>query len=157
MTTAPAVIESVEVKEGVSQKTQKPWKKYIVHTKGGVNYSTFDAQLGTLAYQLVGKPVTVAYEEGQYGRDLKGLAEDPSGVVPQEPAVRDQTPNGDPDWDLIGLRKTRCHLWGAWLQNPLAKEMGAQAAAAFGRELVLAAETDIYHRAPAHDTDDIPF
>ena len=149
MNSATVTIQSVDSKQGVSQKTGKPWTKYEIHTSGGT-FGTFDAAAAEQARNAPGATVAVTYEENQYGRDLKTLMVDPS-VPPAahvEP-VRAQTQNGATDWDMIGLRKTRCALWVA--------AIGAGLNTAEAHAAVLAAEVDIFHRPPANATSDVPF
>lgn len=137
-------VESVETKTG--EKNGRAWKKFIVHAKDGTNYSTFDPTLGTSAFGAGGRRARVEYKVTDFGRDLLSLAVDEN----QDPEpVRDQTENGNPDWDMIGLRKTRCNLWNA--------AIAAGLDAARAKQMVLVAEVDIFHRAPAEADDHIPF
>ena len=144
---AEIVIESVEPKEGVSAQG-KAWKLYRVKSTAGVSFSTFDGTLGSTAFGAVGKRARIKYTTNEKGNNLVSLVVDESSEVPVEP-VRDLTPDGGTDWDMIGLRKTRCALWSA--------AIGAGLDAGQCRAIVLAAEVDIFHRQPADDTADLPF
>jgi hypothetical protein len=163
--TATIKITAAERKEGVSKKTGNPYTKYIVHAEGGAQYDTFDAGLYMIANNAVGQHATALYETGQFGNDLKSLAviEGQSIAVSQDfsaPTESPAAPNDGPDWDLIGLRKTRCALWAAYLGGALAAVVPTSDRAAVGRQLVLAAEADIFHRdnGPGEGPElDIPF
>jgi len=157
--TAVVTIQAVEPKDGISQKTGKPWRKFIVHTTLG-DYSTFDAGLANIAFQAVGKSAEVTFDVTNFGNDLKSLVVGDNTFANQAephtaPASTDtQTPRGDkPDWELIGLHKTRCALWCAYLSANGEKSVEV------GRRLVIAAEADIFRRgdSPAHPDDDVPF
>ena len=80
--------------------------------------------------------------------------------------------DGSADWDLIGLRKTRCALWAAYLTDALpaafgywvsvqTQEPGTLDITNFitrvGRDLIISAEIDIFHRDPAAADEDVPF
>ena len=144
---AEIVIESVEPKEGVSAQG-KAWKLYRVKSTAGVSFSTFDGTLGSTAFGAVGKRARIKYKTTEKGNDLVSLVVDESSEPAVEP-VRDRAPDGRADWDMIGLRKTRCALWAAAIAAGL--DSGS------AREIVLAAEVDIFHRQPALDTADLPF
>ena len=150
MNSSLVTVQGVTAHPGVSKKTGNPYTRYEIETSGG-SFSTFDSALETLARNSQGMTCAVTYEETQYGKDLKSLTPDPTAPVAQphvEP-VRSVTPAGDTDWDLIGLRKTRCALWVA--------AIGAGHSAQYAREIVLEAEVDIFHRQPASATSDVPF
>jgi hypothetical protein len=165
---ATITVESVQPVEGVSKKTNKPWKKYVVHASGtGVEFQTFDGTLAQSAYQLVGKRAQVLYDIGQYGNDLTDIRE--TDAAEDFRAVAD---NGAPDWDLIGLQKVRCALWKELLGPTMvaATERWSAAhpdagqgefarwVASFGSSLRMAAEADIYsNKRPAVPDDLIPF
>ena len=149
MNTSKIKITAVTRKEGVSQKSGKPWTKFTVHAEGDAKFATFDAALANTANGAVGKWATVTFETTEYGNDLTGLVVDENQPEPGPEPVRDRTPDGNADWDMIGLRKTRCALWAA--------AIGAGLGSAEARQLVLAAEVDIFHRAPAEALEDIPF
>lgn len=147
---ATITIQRVDRKEGVS-KAGKPYVKFSVVDTNGGTYATFDAALANLATSNTGKTAKVSFESGQFGNDLKGLIvtnDEPSGQFVAPPA---KTPTGEADWDLIGLRKTRCALWAAFLD-------GGGRDTNEGRKLVMAAEADIFNREPIRAVDgDIPF
>lgn len=145
---AEIVIESVEPKEGVTS-AGKPWKLYRVKSTAGVAFSTFDRALGDSAFGAVGRRASIKYKTTEKGNDLVSLVVDPESEPVVAP-VRDRAPDGTADWDMIGLRKTRCALWAAvFARSDL--DVGAM------RALVLAAEVDIFHRQPADDLADLPF
>ena len=145
--TADIQVESVETKSG--EKNGRTWKLWRVHATDGTQYGTFDAALGSSAFGAAGRRAHITYKiNDRDGRDLLSLEVDENSQPQAEP-VRDQTENGAPDWDMIGLRKTRCALWVA--------AIGAGKDAAQARSLVTAAEVDIFHRQPADDLADIPF
>jgi|SRR5581483_11486901 len=138
-------------KEG--EKNGKKWRRYKIVAEGGHEYKTFDGALFNIGRDAVGHQAKVIYEQGQFGYDLKHLevvhGEEPViGRYTPPPAAK--TPDGETDWDLIGLRKTRCALWCAVLANNNLHVGDA-------RQLVLQAEVDIFHRPPAGEHDDIPF
>jgi len=161
-------IGAVTRKEGTSKKTGKPWTKYVIHSDADATFETFDAGIAQKAHEHVGQRATVEFEVGQYGNDLKTLElSGANGSFPVEQIPSEKTPDGDTDWDLIGLRKTRCLLWAHYLAAA-AREIPAQSLVAAdgtlldgiyktGVRLISCAERDIYHRAPAADTEDVPF
>jgi len=154
MNSSSVTIQGVSMNNGVSKKTGKPYTKFEIATSGGT-FGTFDTALAELARNSLKMTCAVTYEENQYGKDLKSLMVDPTAAVTQphiEP-VRSVTPDGDTDWDMIGLRKTRCALWVAVLSAKFTTPMSVGDL----RELVIAAEVDIFHREPATTTSDIPF
>jgi hypothetical protein len=160
--TATIKITAAERKEGVSKKTGNPYTKYIVHAEGGGQYDTFDAGLYTIAFGAVGQQATALYEVGQFGNDLKSLVviEGESIAVSQDfapPTDRPAASSDGPDWDLIGLRKTRCALWAALFSGPLLQGLATPEAVTRGIAIVTAAESDTFHRAPAQAEEDIPF
>lgn len=56
-------VESVDTREGVSQKTGKPWRMWIIKTDGGEEFSTFSATVGDKAFNYVGKTAEVLVQE----------------------------------------------------------------------------------------------
>lgn len=160
-----ATVEAVTSKEGATNG--KAWKKFTVKTEDGTTYSTFDAAIAQTAHGLIGKPADVTWKpsgnEGQF-KDLIMVApaENPGPDASGIPSARDA--NGEADWDVIGLRKTRCLLWAEFLGSPLAAaipagESGGRADAIYrvGTVLVELAERDIYWREPATKESDLPF
>lgn len=162
--TITATIEAVTSKEGASNG--RPWKKYSVKTEDGTFYSTFDGAVAENAHALTGQLAEIVWkasgDQGQFKDILAAKAATgfDAGAIPQ---ARDES--GAPDWDEIGLRKTRCVLWAHYLQSPLAaliaKEPGEKPAANrvfdIGQALILFAESDIYRRPIADDAEDVPF
>lgn len=157
MLSGTITITAVERKEGVSQKTGKPWTKFLIHGDGS-EYGTFDAALANVAFASVGKRANITWTPGTVeGRnDLQSLIVDESSVPVVSP-VSDRTPDGGADWDLIGLRKTRCALWAALFNGQTLAGMPLDSAITHGIALVRAAELDVFHRQPAQAEDDIPF
>lgn len=161
--TTTAVIEKVTSKEGATNG--KPWLKFGAKVEG-VWYSTFDAAIGAQAQALEGDRAEITWKasgsEGQF-RDLLGVKAVTGYQAAEIPQAR--TDNGSPDWDEIGLRKTRCVLWGDFLGSPLAaliaNEPGEKPTANrvfdFGQALIAFAEGDIYRRPIAKPDEDLPF
>ena len=133
------------------EKNGKTWTRYFVQS-GNDKYKTFDGALFNAANAAVGHDAHVVYEQGQYGFDLKFLevVQGSTYTEPVQAAPPAKTADGDTDWDLIGLRKTRCALWVAVLSNNTLHVNDA-------RQLVIAAEQDIFTRPPAQVEDEIPF
>lgn len=160
MNTSTIVITDVETKEGTSA-AGKPWKMFKLVDQGGNRYATFDGGLGQQAFAAKGQQVEISYEITDKGNNLKTLRVTGNVAAPAPAAAPPAAkPNGDTDWDLIGLRKTRCALWAALLSGDSLHGMPATTAGAFAREVVIQAERDIFHRDPVSaddSTDDIPF
>lgn len=149
------VITSVEPKQGRSA-SGRDWRMWVVHADGGGRFSTFDAKLGQAAFENVGRAVNISWQAKEKGNDLTGIEPaDASQPIPEP--MRAHTPEGRPDWDVIGLHKTRCALWAAFLSGQLAASLAPEDRVPIGRALVLAAEADIYHRDPADELADIQF
>lgn len=168
MASVTVTLGQTERIEGTSKKTGNPFVKFVVHSDGG-EFSTFDAALADKAFRAPGARATIEYETSKFGNDLKGLVVDPASPVqaqtvaptPQAaPAAPAPRPNGDPDWDLIGLRKTRCALWAGLFAGGTLAGMPETAALVMGVALVRGAEADIFNRDPAEapgDFDAVPF
>ncbi len=155
-----AVIDTVTSKEGATNG--KAWRKYSVKTEDGTFYSTFDKAIAEKAHGLLGKRALITWKasgsEGQF-KDVVNVDE-ASGVAAASdvlPAAR--SAGGTPDWDEIGLRKTRCLLWAEFIGSPLAAslEQDFDKIYRFGTALIEMAERDIYWRAPATESSDLPF
>ena len=157
MNNATVTIQGIESKSGVS-KAGKAWTKFTVETSAG-KFSTFDSALADQARNALNMTAVVTYEESHWqteegetrtSKDLKSLTVDPTATpqphVEAPPAVK---PDGSADWDLIGLRKTRCAPWVA--------AIGAGLSAAGAQAMVLEAEVDIFWRKPAEADSLIPF
>ncbi len=159
-TTVTVMVEDALVKEGA--KDGKPWKKVGLKDANGEFYSTFDSVLGQRVIELKGQRAEITWKPSKNPafKDLlsvKHVGENP---------IAARTEDGTADWDLIGLRKTRCLLWANYLGSPLAASIAATANEQppsarvhnFGVILISLAEADIYNRAPAQaDEDGIPF
>lgn len=140
-------IAGVETKTG--ETNGRAWKLYIVKAQDGTDFSTLDGGVGSVAATGIGQVARVTWELDSKGRHkLQGLTL--TGEAPPPEPVRDRTESGATDWDLIGLRKTRCALWAA--------AISAGRSLMEARQLVVAAEADIFHRPPAQSLEDeIPF
>lgn len=169
MASVTVTLGQTERIEGVSKTTQKPYTKFVVHSDGG-EFATFDAALADKAFRAPGARATIEYETSKFGNDLKGLVVDPASPVQAQtvaptPAAAaipvTQVKSGDePNWDEIGLRKTRCALWAGLFAGGTFAGMPETAALVMGVALVRGAEADIFCRAPAEapgDFDAVPF
>ena len=162
--TSTVLVEDVTEKSGTSQKTGKPWTKWALKDGNGDWYDTFER--GVVTPDLKGTKVVIEWEpDGNFKNLLR--------VAPHEDSpIGSRTDTGEADWDLIGLRKTRCALWAAYIPDALALAFSQWRAAQsiepgtveivsfmsrIGRELITAAEVDIFHRAPAQKDEDVPF
>ena len=158
---AEITIGGVEKREGTSRKTGKPYTKYVVHDeKTGAEYSTFDATIGQRAFEHTGRRGRLDFKVTQFGNDIESLEvlePSPPGADPEP--VSAQLSDGSPDWDLIGLHKTRCALWCAFFATLQPSTATAYPEEIFrvGRRLVELAESDIFHRDPAGPDEAIPF
>ena len=156
-------VEATTEKSGVSQKTGRPWTKWAL-SDGENWYGTFEQ--GVVHDGLKGQQVEIEWEQnGDFRNLLRAAPQGPS-------APSSATPDGNTDWDLIGLRKTRCALWAAYLTEALPQAFGMWASVQtdppgtlditnfitrIGRELIISAEVDIFTRDPAMPDDDVPF
>lgn len=149
-----ATIEAVTSKEGATNG--KPWRKFSVKTADGTFYSTFDAALAEQANAFKGKKATVGWKpsgsEGQY-RDIVSVAAVAEAAPPAASGIpTERSETGEANWDIIGLRKTRCLLWAEYLSSPLAAKIAGtpestvETIGQLGQELVERAERDIYLR-----------
>ena len=161
--TATVLVEKVDEKSG--QTNGRDWTKYAIKDANGEWYSRLN---DSIPKDYEGKRVVIEYEmNGKYKNIVSVKPEQDNGALPSS-----QTASGEADWDIIGLRKTRCHLWGAFLSGDACQSLIALSlkdkpdrkpseVAAYlssvGRKLVLSAEVDIYHRSPAQAEEDIPF
>jgi hypothetical protein len=165
VSTATVLVESVDEKAG--ETNGKAWTKFSLKDANGEFYSTFDRAVGVEAQRLIGKRAEIEFEVNGKWKNL-------GGVKPvEESAISSRTEQGDADWDLIGLRKTRCVLWEAVL--PVAMQAGISAwtkaaqgeydsaqlagfVVRFGRTLRMIAEEDIFLAPPVEEPDSwIPF
>jgi hypothetical protein len=163
-TTTLVIAEIPEPKTGTGKKGK--WTRYAFKDGNDEFFSTFQKSAFEPAYELKGQKAKVTYEvDGDF-----------KNIVSIEPAEQSQNGVGgedEPDWDLIGLRKTRCVLWEAVL--PVAMQAGISAwtkaaqgeydsaqlagfVVRFGRTLRMIAEADIFLSKPVEDPDDwVPF
>lgn len=165
MSTATVVVESVDEKAG--ETNNKKWTKFSLKDANGEYYSTFDSAVIAPARDLVGKRAEIDYEVSGKFKNLSAVRE----IV--DSPINGRAPDGSADWDVIGLRKTRCVLWeeiigvamqagiSAWTKAAQGEYDSAQLAgfvARFGKTLRIIAEADIYLSDPVEDPDDwIPF
>jgi len=166
--TVTAVIEKVTDKEGATNG--RAWRKFGI-LADDVWYGTFDAALGQQAKDLEGQRAVIRWQQNSKKPDLNDFlgatAANGDHPVPAEAreAIAARTDSGEADWDLIGLRKTRCLLWAHFIDSPMAAAIAAGSGDKppafrvhdFGAQLVALAESDIYHRDPASADEAIPF
>ncbi len=164
--TATIIVESIDEKHG--DKDGRKWTKWSLKDANGNWYSTFDSAVIAPARELTGKRAEVDYEvKGQF-KNLSAVR-----AAAEDSAISARSPDGSADWDLIGLRKTRCVLWEALL--PIAMQAGISGftkamngeydsgqlggfVARFGKALRQIAEADIFLEEPIGSADDwIPF
>lgn len=157
MNTATITVASIERKEGVAASTGKPWTMYRVISQEGGKYATFDAGLGQQAGAAVGRRANITYETTEKGDNLKSLVIDGSAPATVQPVQSTAKPNGEANWDLIGLQKTRCALWAALFKGPILAGVPSDSAIVTAITLIRAAETYIFTSPAAQPDDDIPF
>ena len=161
--TTEVLVESVTSKSG--EKNGRSWTKYAIKDGNGNWYSTFDGTL--IPDNIEGQRATIEYEvDGKFKNLLSVTVGNGTGLPSS------QKPDGEADWDIIGLRKTRCHLWGEFFAGDACQSLIAlfvkdkpdikpselaHNLLAVGRDLVRGAEVDVYHREPAEKGDDVPF
>jgi hypothetical protein len=70
-------IANVESKDGVNQKTNKPYTIYGITDAKGAIYKTFDKKIEEIASKAwsEGKLVKISFTVGQYGNDITGIEE----------------------------------------------------------------------------------
>ena len=165
MSTATVMVEKVDEKAG--ETNGKAWTKFSLKDANGEFYSTFDRAVGVEAQRLIGQRAVIEYEVNGKWKNL-------AAVKPvEESPISNRTESGEADWDLIGLRKTRCVLWEAML--PIAMQAGisgftkamngeydsgqlAGFVVRYGKSLRQIAEADIFLDGPVESPDDwVPF
>ena len=145
------VLSALESKSGTSNG--RDWTKYSFKDANGDVYSTFDKAVLAVAEGKLGQRFTVTFETNDKGYKNLTAVEEASGTGGGE----------GPNWDEIGLRKTRCALWAAFLSGEAMAEIirrGGDTPTTdmlirIGTRLVAAAENDIFER--VHLDDGIPF
>jgi hypothetical protein len=167
VSTITVTVNEIMQKEGSGAKG--PWTRYAIKA-GDEVYSTFQRQVIEPALGGEGKTFEIDYEVDGKFKNLKAVRP-ASGQAVAQAAVANVKPNGETDWDLIGLRKTRCALWAAyldgrvpasvistqtWKETPLPSAL-ADVVYRAGVEVVRKAERDIFHRDPATADEDIDF
>jgi hypothetical protein len=157
MNSATITVASIERKEGVAATTGKPWTMYRVIAQEGGKYATFDSGLGQQAGAAVGRRANITYETTEKGDNLKSLVIDESAPPVVQPVQSTAKPNGEVNWDLVGLHKTRCALWAALFSGNTLAGMPESQAITTGIGLVRGAEGDIFNRPAAGAEEDIPF
>ena len=155
---ATVVVKSLEEKHGTS-KTGKAYVQHKLVDANGEIYSCFDGSIVDPIRNSTGEKVDIQYEEqGRFKNLISAKPHETAGAL--SGAYTHQKPDGDADWDLIGLRKTRCALWVGILEG-ISTSLYAAHKGNTGRFLehavllVGAAEKDIFERAPGDDG--IPF
>lgn len=163
-TTTLVITDIPEPKTGTGKKGK--WTRYAFKDGNDEFFSTFQKSVFDPAYELQGKKAKVTYE---VDGDFKNIV----AIEPAEQSQNGASGEDEPDWDLIGLRKTRCVLWeailpvgmqagiSAWTKAAQGEYDSAQLAGfvvRFGRTLRMIAEADIFLSDPVEDPDDwIPF
>lgn len=162
--TATIVVEDISEKSGTN-KNGKAYTKWALKDGNGDWYSTFER--GVVLDSMKGQKVDIEWEpNGNFKNLLKASTHEDSPIAARQD-------DGSADWDLIGLRKTRCALWVSALSSPAtaaaverwlsiqSTDVGTadilRFVEGFGKKLVLAAEMDIFQREPAMPEEDIPF
>lgn len=169
------VVEEITVTEVALQEGQRDdgskWTRWKIKDDKGRTLSTFDENLAAVLQQGSKAKVTIETKELGPGRKVNNVtsAEAVSNGAAAPAAYTHQTPQGEPDWDKVALGKTRCALWNHFLAGHLASSLYAKAVSETrdtdrdpmeyvlitGTRLVVAAERDIFERAPGQDA--IPF
>ena len=88
MAEANVVIESVSFKDGVSEKTGKPWKRLIIKDANGNYYSSFERGLFEEAQRLEGHRATIRYEQ-------EGRFQNLTSIKPAEKPVEEKLGTGE--------------------------------------------------------------
>lgn len=159
---ATITVQKVEPKTSKAGKAF--WKVYDTLNR---DFASFDPGVGNHAMGLVGQNALITFDEEQNGQYINRFLRSIEVAAADAP-ISSRTPDGAADWDVIGLRKTRCALWAAYLSSPLAAHVAAaqpdgsdkaHAIATVGMRLVEQAEFDVYVReAPNPEADpSIPF
>lgn len=166
------LVETVTFKEGA--KDGRPWKRFGIKDANGNWYSTFNEQMAARCVE--GQRVAVDYTSkmvnGRVLRDLSVVEEiaDSNGSFPE--AYSKQLPDGGVKWDKKDLEIARQAIWKSYLEG-LTPTLFAQIVShnakvdadqrrdpidyllVTGARIVVAAERDIFERAPGEDA--IPF
>jgi len=172
--TAVVKCEAIEPKPTKDGRT-----RWVLHTNiGNYGIAPWEAGLANIALAAVGKTAEITFDVTDKGSNLLSLvvgadtfAPEPvqaapvAATAPSAPMspVAPQTsgrytPEEQQRLDVIGLRKTRCALWAAFIQSPLAASLDRNELGTVGALVVYAAENDIFTRVGAYnDTDAIPF
>jgi hypothetical protein len=169
VSTTTITVESISTKEGVG-KNDKPWTKYAIKA-GDDYYSTFQRQVIEPALGGEGKTFEIDYEVDGKFKNLKAVRPHAGGASAELTSDFRATNGGATDWDKKTLWINRVALWKSYLEgdtpraviaaknfgeNPKPQEI-ADAVYRGGKELVKLAESDIYHRSPSQQDEDIPF
>lgn len=160
------LVAEVGLQEGQRDDGSK-WSRWKIKDGNGRTFSTFDATFAGLLKQ--GARAAIEFEEKDLGggrkvKNITGVQPVENGSVPAE--YSHQKPDGEADWDKVAIGKTRCALWAAYLNGQLSAGIYVKASQAEGvdpREaviragvmLIIAAEKDVFERAPGDDG--IPF
>jgi hypothetical protein len=98
MSEATVLVQSVELKEGVSQKTGKPYRRVILTDGNGNQHSSFEVGMYEIAKPYEGKQAIVdAIPNGKFSDllSVKPLPEDPKEKLGTGDYVRGQTAPAD--------------------------------------------------------------
>lgn len=154
--TTLARVEKVDTKTG--ETNGKAWKGYFLFADG-TKYATFDTAIGDKALSAVGHTATIFYDKTDKGLKLENV--DIASGEPAAQPVSHTKPDGDVDWDLKQLHIARTAWWKSTIEAFASADLPPDQFLAFAREIVIGAEIDTFHRAPAQapkdDMDDIPF
>jgi hypothetical protein len=85
---ATVLIDRVEVKEGVSEKTGKPWKRLVVVDGNGNYYSSFEPGLFELARGLEKHRAVISFEQ-------EGKFQNLTAIRPAEKPVEEKLGTGE--------------------------------------------------------------
>jgi hypothetical protein len=120
-----------EFMEKSGDKDGKPWTRFAIKDANGDIYSTFKKEIIQPVRELTGQKVDITYTiNGKYKNLETAQPHQGNGVPETYSSSRD----GEADWDIIGLRKTRCLLWAEYLNGQLAGNVYHKATTAEGVE-----------------------
>jgi hypothetical protein len=95
---ATVLVQSVELKEGISQKTQKPYRQVVLTDGNGNRHSTFEVGMFEIAKPFEGKQAVIdAIPNGKFSNllSVKPLPEDPKDKLGTGDYVRGKTAPAD--------------------------------------------------------------
>jgi hypothetical protein len=168
VSTTTVTVNEIMQKEGSGAKG--PWTRYAIKA-GDEVYSTFQRQVIEPALGGEGKTFEIDYEVDGKFKNLKAVRPHAGGGSSELTSDFRATNNGTTDWDKKTLWINRIALWKSYLEgdtpraviaaknfgeNPTPQQI-ADAVYRGGREIVMLAERDVYHRAPSDQDSDVPF